>query len=207
MQERRERDQATRDSPSNTRKARSAASRALASRSPLQNGRRRCRAERCRAERRSANDRRSTRPERRSNARGPPGHGLARRGKKQQHEKSDPAPASPRCERETAMPGHQTSIPLRPGEQTKKSAARPTRPAGFEPATGGVEVRCSVQLSYERREPRGYPSEPAGNGLRLSASLAWLGGCLPGCLPRCPRARAAARLQPSGPVADVACTA
>src|SRR6476469_2871533 len=26
------------------------------------------------------------------------------------------------------------------------------RPAGFEPATGGLEVLCSIQLSYERRK-------------------------------------------------------
>jgi hypothetical protein len=39
------------------------------------------------------------------------------------------------------------------------------RLAGFEPATYGLEVRCSIQLSYKRIKPPNTKNG-AGNGIR-----------------------------------------
>jgi hypothetical protein len=45
---------------------------------------------------------------------------------------------------------------------------RHARPEGFEPSTYGLEIRCSIQLSYGRflalrgQLPRSYPDNPAG---------------------------------------------
>ena len=44
-----------------------------------------------------------------------------------------------------------TFIPLRHKGATEPRASRKlARPAGFEPAAYGLEVRCSIQLSYGR---------------------------------------------------------
>jgi hypothetical protein len=40
-------------------------------------------------------------------------------------------------------------LPMCP-EWTQKKLARPE---GFEPPTGGLEIRCSIRLSYGRRDP------------------------------------------------------
>src|SRR4051812_12373404 len=54
-----------------------------------------------------------------------------------------------------------------PAEERKISAGKPcaprlelARPKGLEPLTGGLETRCSIQLSYERvrRHGRGPPA-------------------------------------------------
>ncbi len=55
--------------------------------------------------------------------------------------------------------GHRGSPKLLPeayGEVATGSAGRfrVARPAGLEPATGGLEVHCSIQLSYERQRYR-----------------------------------------------------
>ena len=36
------------------------------------------------------------------------------------------------------------------------------RPAGFEPATLGLEGRCSIQMSYGRRTRTAFIRQPAG---------------------------------------------
>jgi hypothetical protein len=66
----------------------------------------------------------------------------------------------PRCvcsfERAASQPGHPglsrdggTVSPSTGGDATRAQRSG-ARPAGLEPATGGLETHCSIQLSYER---------------------------------------------------------
>ena len=76
------------------------------------------------------------------------------------------------------FPCSQTN-PLRNGPRQfrPRNEALPIPPAGFEPATGGLEIRCSIQLSYEGSTRRFLPSTrrngtlprfilPGGNAVR-----------------------------------------
>ncbi len=45
-------------------------------------------------------------------------------------------------------------MPHGPFEGVRRGLRRVARPAGLEPATVGLEVRCSIQLSYGRPRPR-----------------------------------------------------
>ena len=56
-------------------------------------------------------------------------------------------------------------------QSRRRLSAPPARLAGFEPAAHGLEVRCSIHLSYRRTsiaEPRTAPDRPrrAGDGIR-----------------------------------------
>src|SRR5512138_1365130 len=57
----------------------------------------------------------------------------------------------------------------------------PTRLAGFEPATHGLEVRCSIQLSYRRSGQVAMQGGPLRSGRRGSnpRHSAWKADALP----------------------------
>lgn len=58
--------------------------------------------------------------------------------------------------------------------QGRDGLIRVARPAGFEPATVGLEVRCSVQLSYGRMAPGWTPGHSVWGlvpGLHIYTSL------------------------------------
>jgi hypothetical protein len=44
----------------------------------------------------------------------------------------------------------QWSSSVRTVEESTEFGVEPARPKGFEPLTGGLEIHCSIQLSYGR---------------------------------------------------------
>src|SRR3569833_1804335 len=62
---------------------------------------------------------------------------------------------------------HHDNIHIRARQRARIIPRRMARPAGLEPATLGLEGRCSIQMSYGRRQLRLDARRPCPNARRL----------------------------------------